>query len=169
MLVALQEALEWLDRAEQAREVAGQLTDPAAKKAVLELAESFDRLAPAPHPSRGAQTGVGKGELQQEPHRDHLDDQIFWRCPAGAEGPACGWAHLRTSAAHILRALNWSTGDFRSLERSKTSIETDAARNVRCEAENGSSAIDLVATAPDQPHKQQPPPLLPVNAPPPGN
>lgn len=43
----LQEALEWLDRAEQAREVAGQVTDPAAKRAVLELAESFDRLARA--------------------------------------------------------------------------------------------------------------------------
>jgi hypothetical protein len=37
----LNEALEWLDRAEQAREVAGQLTDP------WELAESFDRLARA--------------------------------------------------------------------------------------------------------------------------
>jgi hypothetical protein len=43
----LQEALEWLDRAEQAREVAGRLTDPSARKAVLELAESFDRLARA--------------------------------------------------------------------------------------------------------------------------
>jgi hypothetical protein len=43
----LNEALEWLDRAEQAREVAGQLTDPDARKAVLELAESFDRLARA--------------------------------------------------------------------------------------------------------------------------
>jgi hypothetical protein len=43
----LKEALEWLDRAEQAREVAGQLTDPSARKAVLELAESFDRLARA--------------------------------------------------------------------------------------------------------------------------
>ena len=43
----LQEALEWLDRAEQAREVAEQLTDPWAKKALLELAESFDRLARA--------------------------------------------------------------------------------------------------------------------------
>jgi hypothetical protein len=43
----LNEALEWLDRAEQAREVAGQLTDPGAKKAVLELAENFDRLARA--------------------------------------------------------------------------------------------------------------------------
>ena len=43
----LNEALEWLDRAEQAREVAGQLTDPSARKAVLELAESLDRLARA--------------------------------------------------------------------------------------------------------------------------
>ena len=41
------EALEWLDRAEQAREVAGQLTDPAAKNAVLALADNFDRLARA--------------------------------------------------------------------------------------------------------------------------
>jgi hypothetical protein len=41
------EALEWLHRAERAREVAGQLTDPSARKAVLELAESFDRLARA--------------------------------------------------------------------------------------------------------------------------
>ena len=43
----LNEALEWLDRAQQAREVAGQLTDPHARKAVLELADSFDRLARA--------------------------------------------------------------------------------------------------------------------------
>jgi len=43
----LNEALEWLDRAEQAREVAGQLTDPGARRAVLELANSFDRLARA--------------------------------------------------------------------------------------------------------------------------
>ena len=43
----LNEAFEWLYRAEQAREVAGQLTDPGARKAVLELAESFDRLARA--------------------------------------------------------------------------------------------------------------------------
>ena len=46
----LNEALEWLDRAEQAREVAGQLTDPSARKAVLELSESFDRLAQPPLP-----------------------------------------------------------------------------------------------------------------------
>jgi hypothetical protein len=45
MLSMLKEAWEWFDRAEQAREVAGQLTDPGAKKAVLELAENFDRLA----------------------------------------------------------------------------------------------------------------------------
>ena len=43
----LNEALEWLDRAEQAREVAGQLSDPHTRKAVLELADSFDRLARA--------------------------------------------------------------------------------------------------------------------------
>jgi hypothetical protein len=43
----LNEALQWLDRAEQAREVAGQLADPGARRAVLELAESFDRLAKA--------------------------------------------------------------------------------------------------------------------------
>ena len=47
MASILNEALEWLERAEQAREVAGQLTDPGARKAVLELAESFDRLARA--------------------------------------------------------------------------------------------------------------------------
>ena len=39
----LNEALRWLDRAEQAREVAGQLNDPGARKAVLELAENFER------------------------------------------------------------------------------------------------------------------------------
>jgi len=41
------EAFEWLDRAEQAREVAGQLSDPGARQAVLQLAESFERLARA--------------------------------------------------------------------------------------------------------------------------
>ena len=41
------EVFQWLDRAEQAREVAGLLTDPSARRAVLELAESFDRLARA--------------------------------------------------------------------------------------------------------------------------
>ena len=45
------EVFQWLDRAEQAREVAGQLTDRGARKAVLELAQSFDRLAEPPlHP-----------------------------------------------------------------------------------------------------------------------
>ena len=45
MLSMLKEALEWLTRAKEAREVAGQLTDPGASKAVLELAQSFNRLA----------------------------------------------------------------------------------------------------------------------------
>ena len=47
MLSMLKEALEWRNRAGEAREVAGQLTDPGARKAVLELAQSFDRLARA--------------------------------------------------------------------------------------------------------------------------
>ena len=48
----LNEAVEWLDRAEQAREVAGQLSDPGARQAVLQLAESFERLArAAAHPT----------------------------------------------------------------------------------------------------------------------
>jgi hypothetical protein len=47
MASILNEPLEWLDRAEQAREVAGQLTDPSARNAVLELAQHFDRLARA--------------------------------------------------------------------------------------------------------------------------
>jgi hypothetical protein len=41
------DALEWLGRAEQAREVAGLLNDPAAKEAVLQLAENYERLARA--------------------------------------------------------------------------------------------------------------------------
>ena len=41
------EAPDWRSRAAQAQEVAGQLTDLGARKAVLELADSFDRLAHA--------------------------------------------------------------------------------------------------------------------------
>jgi hypothetical protein len=47
MASILNEPLKWLDRAEQAREVAGQLTDPGARKAVLQLADNYDRLARA--------------------------------------------------------------------------------------------------------------------------
>ena len=47
MLSMLKEALEWRNRAGEAREVAGQLTDPGARKAVLQLAKNFDRLARA--------------------------------------------------------------------------------------------------------------------------
>jgi len=62
----LNEAFEWLDRAEQAREVAGQLTDPSARKAVLELAESFDRLAPSRRYTRRAkEKGVGQERLRK--------------------------------------------------------------------------------------------------------
>jgi hypothetical protein len=57
MSTQLDEALEWFDRAEQAREVAGQLSDPDARKAVLQLADNFDRLGRAaldPPPARKA-------------------------------------------------------------------------------------------------------------------
>ena len=56
----LSEALEWLDRAEQAREVAGQLTDPNARKAVLELAQKL-RSARASRrcPDCGPAKGIG--------------------------------------------------------------------------------------------------------------
>jgi hypothetical protein len=41
------EALEWLHRAEQSREVAGQLTKPGAKRAMLQAAKGYERLARA--------------------------------------------------------------------------------------------------------------------------
>ena len=60
MVAISNEALEWLDRAEQAREVAGQLTDPGAKKAVFQVANTFDRLARAAvGASRRAEKGIG--------------------------------------------------------------------------------------------------------------
>ena len=62
MMAISNEALEWLDRAEQAREVAGQLTDPGARRAVLQLAEEFDRLARA----AAAPTAARKKELPTE-------------------------------------------------------------------------------------------------------
>ena len=52
---------DWLDRAEQAREVAGQLTNPAARQAVIRLAESYERLgASCCHPSGAPQTELAK-------------------------------------------------------------------------------------------------------------
>ena len=41
----INDAFEWLERADRAREVAGMLSDPGAKKAVLQLAENYERLA----------------------------------------------------------------------------------------------------------------------------
>jgi len=67
----LNEALEWLDRAEQAREVAGQLSDPGARRAVLQLAKEFDRLARA----AAAPTPPRKKELATE------RDEGNWRFP----------------------------------------------------------------------------------------
>jgi hypothetical protein len=43
----LDETWEWLDRAEQAREVAGLLSGPAASDALMRLAESYERLSRA--------------------------------------------------------------------------------------------------------------------------
>ena len=47
MTTELDEALEWFDRADQAREVAGQFADPGARNAVLQLGDNFDRLGRA--------------------------------------------------------------------------------------------------------------------------
>ena len=67
MSSTLNEAWEWLDRAEQAREVAGQLTDPSTRQAGLELAESFDRLARAAlHPPCQGE-GSWPGKIRKEP------------------------------------------------------------------------------------------------------
>jgi hypothetical protein len=41
------EALEWRDRAEQARQVAGRLVDPGAKRALLQAAKGYEHLARA--------------------------------------------------------------------------------------------------------------------------
>jgi hypothetical protein len=69
MSAELDEALEWFDRAEQAREVAGQLSDPGAKEAVLRLADSFDRLgraAIAP-PAARKRKSVNESEDRRNP------------------------------------------------------------------------------------------------------
>jgi len=72
----LNEALKWLDRAEQAREVAGQLTDPSARRAGLELAESFDRLARAAlHPSCQGE-GSWPGKTRKEPDDSSAKQQV---------------------------------------------------------------------------------------------
>src|SRR4051812_34566608 len=67
MVAISNEAPEWQDRAEQAREVAGQLTDPGARKAVLQLADTFDRLARA----AVARTAARKRELVKSEDRPH--------------------------------------------------------------------------------------------------
>jgi len=41
------EALEWQDRAQQAREVVARLTDPAARQAMLQAAKGYEYLARA--------------------------------------------------------------------------------------------------------------------------
>ena len=43
----LNDALEWLDGADQVRDIAEQLSDPATREAVIQLAERFELLARA--------------------------------------------------------------------------------------------------------------------------
>jgi hypothetical protein len=62
MVAISNEALEWLDRAEQAREVAWQLTDPDARKAVLSLQP---KKPPPPEPV----FAVGSMEYEEQQKR----------------------------------------------------------------------------------------------------
>jgi hypothetical protein len=63
----LTEALEWLDRAEQAREVAGQLTDPDARKAVWSLPKGLiGSPEPPRHPPRSG-GGNWPQKIEKEP------------------------------------------------------------------------------------------------------
>jgi hypothetical protein len=82
MSTELDEALEWFDRAEQAREVAGQLTDPGARNAVLAVAETFDRLGRAV---------VGRHRRGYEEDRKQLREQERTtsrsRCPSDWKSP----------------------------------------------------------------------------------
>ena len=84
MSTELDEALEWFDRADQAREVAGQLIDPAAKEAVLQLAESFDRLGQScPRPTPREEGGRDDREWGQEPIISRSCCSIEQRVPKG--------------------------------------------------------------------------------------
>ena len=84
MVAISNEALEWLDRAEQAREVAGQLTDPGARKAVLQVAGVFDRLARAAI----ARTAARNRELvTKSEERTHDFSRAFRRQTASCSPP----------------------------------------------------------------------------------
>jgi hypothetical protein len=61
------EALEWLNRAEQARQLA-QLTDPGTRKAVLELAEHYEGLARAATVSAAQEKGSWRPKTRRESH-----------------------------------------------------------------------------------------------------
>ena len=87
MVAISNEALEWLDRAEQAREVAGLLTDPGASKAVLQVADTFDRLAQA----AVARTAARKRALPCGRARRGYSDHV------SEADPANGAASMRSS------------------------------------------------------------------------
>jgi len=62
------DAWDWLDRAEQAREVAGQLTDPGAKRAMLQAAKGYEHLARTAADRAGAQkSDVALGRRSDPP------------------------------------------------------------------------------------------------------
>src|SRR5260370_989312 len=65
----LNEALEWLDRAEQAREVAGQLNDPGARKAVSSLPKASTGSPEPPPP----QLRPGEGSWPRKTRKETDD------------------------------------------------------------------------------------------------
>jgi hypothetical protein len=60
------EALEWQGHADQARQVAAQLTDPGAKQAMLQAAKGYEYLARAT--AARAQKRDFASESPSEPH-----------------------------------------------------------------------------------------------------
>ena len=70
----LNESLEWLDRAEQAREVAGQLTDPSARQSGLGACRKFRSARPSRRYTRSAKA---KGFSSEEPGKNLM---IFRLC-----------------------------------------------------------------------------------------
>ncbi|MBV8738648.1 MAG: hypothetical protein JO007_15585 [Alphaproteobacteria bacterium] len=69
MLSMSDEASVWRDRAEQARETADLLSDPGARDAVLQVAETFERLARA----AANPVTIRRRELIRQRHNTHAN------------------------------------------------------------------------------------------------
>jgi hypothetical protein len=69
------EALEWRDRAEQARQVAGDLTDPGAKQAMLQAANGYEHLARA----------AGAKAQKRDTNEPGVRHELRNLCPRSAE------------------------------------------------------------------------------------